>query len=154
MIFFNKLVKNEKGFLTLFDGILAILMITIVLIGFNIAINMENSSYSFETNDFLISQDTLEIMARKIDGNSNSLLETIKYNLEKNNNSNKSINEMSILAGDFLNKTLANKNYCLIEINQLNGKTIASNNNDLNLATNLSSSTRHIDNYIFILYVW
>lgn len=148
-----RIKEDEKGFLSLLDGLLSLVIISIALIGFITFINMDISPYSKEIHDFQKSQDVLEIMALNIDENSYSTLKIIQSKLQDENNSLQSIDEVGIIAGEFLNKTIPNKNYSLVEINQLNGKTIVSTDN-LYLAENLSSSSKSIGSYLFILYIW
>ena len=148
-----KIFMDEKGFLSLVDGILAIFMIIIALMIFNTIINIDISQYSKENDDFLLSQDVMETMSLKIDENTYSTLETIQYKLESNNNSIQSIKEVAIISGEFLNKTIPNKSYSLVENKQLNGTIIVSNDN-VNLAKNISTATRNIGNYSFTLYIW
>ena len=148
-----KIYKDKKGFFSLVDGTLAILMIIIALIIFNTVINMDISQYSQTNDDFLGSQDVMEIMTMKVNENSLSTLETIQYKLESNNNSLQSIKEVAIIAGEFLNKTIPNKSYSLVENNQLNGMVITSNDN-VYLAKNISTATRNIGKYSFTLYIW
>jgi len=148
-----KIFKDKKGFFSVTDGILATLMIIIALLVFNTVINMDISQYSLTNDDFLTSQDVMEVMALKVNENSFSTLETIKYKLESNNNSLQSIREVAIISGEFLNKTIPNKSYSLVENSQLNGTVIASNDN-MHLAKNLSTATRNIGKYSFTLYIW
>ena len=145
--------RDKKGFFSILDGILAILMIVIALVVFNTVINMDISQYSKEHSDFLTSQDVMETMSLKINENSYSTLELIKYTLESNNNSLQSIEQAKIIAGEFLNSTIPNKSYTLVENNQLNGTVIVANDK-LNLAENISVSTRNIGKYSFTLYIW
>ncbi|MCL2157623.1 MAG: hypothetical protein FWH54_06340 [Methanobrevibacter sp.] len=148
-----KIYKDEKGFFSLIDGILAIFIIIIALMIFNTIINMDISQYSEENDDFLTSQDVMEIMAIKLNENTYSTLETIQYKLKSDNNSIQSIKEVAIISGEFLNKTIPNKSYSLVENNQLNGTVIVSNDN-LYLAENISTATRNIGKYSFTLYTW
>ncbi|MCL2115554.1 MAG: hypothetical protein FWH29_04960 [Methanobrevibacter sp.] len=148
-----KIYKDEKGFFSIIDGILAISMIIIALMVFSTVINMDISQYSKENDDFLTSQDVMEIMALKVDENTYSIFEIIQSKLEKNNNSLQSIEEVAIISGEFLNKTIPNKSYSLVENNQLNGTVIVSNDN-MNLAKNISVAMKNIGKYSFTLYIW
>ena len=148
-----KIYKDNKGFFSIIDGILAILLIIMTLIIFNTVINMDISQYSIANDDFQTSQDIMEIMALKVNENSYSTIETIQYILESNNNSLQSIEEVRIIAGEFLNNTIPNKSYCLVENNQLNGTVIVAND-DLFSADNISTATRNIGKYSFTLYIW
>ena len=114
---------------------------------------MDISQYSIANDDFQTSQDIMEIMALKVNENSYSTIETIQYILESNNNSLQSIEEVRIIAGEFLNNTIQNKSYCLVENNQLNGTVIVAND-DLFSADNISTATRNIGKYSFTLYIW
>lgn len=145
--------KDNRGFFSIYDGILAILMLIIALMIFNTVINIDISQYSKENDDFLTSQDIMEIMALKVNENTYSTLEIIKYKLESNNNSFQSIEEVNIIAGEFLNNTLSTRSYSLVENNQLNGTVIVANDN-MHLAENISTATRNIGKYSFTLYIW
>jgi hypothetical protein len=147
------LYKDKKGFFSIFDGILAILTIIIALMIFNTVINIDISQYSKENNDFLTSQDVMETMTLKVNENTYSTLEIIQQNLERNNNSLQSKEEVSIIAGEFLNSTIPNKSYSLVENNQLNGTIIVANDN-IHLAKNISTATRNMGKYSFTLYIW
>lgn len=135
------------------DGILAMLMIIIALLIFNTVINIDISQYTKESEDFQTSQDVMEIMALKVHENSYSTLEIITHNLENNNNSLQTIENVSIIAEEFLNTTIPNKKYSLVENNQLNGTVIAANDN-MYLAKNISTATRNIGKFSFTLYIW
>jgi len=150
---FMNFYKDKKGFFSIFDGILAILIIIMALMIFNTVINIDISQYSKENDDFLTSQDVMENMALKVNGNSYSTLEIIQYTLERNNNSLQSIEKVSTIAGEFLNNTIPNKSYSLVENNKLNGAVIVANDN-IYLAKNISTATRNIGEYSFTLYIW
>ncbi|MDR2967715.1 MAG: hypothetical protein LBU74_07180 [Methanobacteriaceae archaeon] len=145
--------KDKKGFFSIFDGILAILIVIVALMIFNTFINIDISQYSKANDDFLTSQDVMEIMALKANENTYSTFEIICSNLENNNNSLRSIEEISIISGEFLNNTIGDKSYSLVENNQLNGTVIASNDNMFS-AKNISVATRNIGKYSFTLYIW
>ena len=145
--------KDKKGIFSIFDGILAILIIIMALMIFNTVINIDISQYSKENDDFLTSQDVMEIMALKVNENSYSTLEIIQYILKRNNNSLQSIKEVSVIAGEFLNNTIPNKHYSLVENNKLNGTVIVANE-PVYLAENISTATRNIGEYSFTLYIW
>ena len=145
--------KDKKGFFSLFDGILAILIIIIALMIFNTVINIDIPQYSKEHSDFQTSQDIMEIMTLKLDEKTYSTLEIVKYKLESNNNSLQSIEEVGVIAGEVLNKTIPNKSYSLVENNQLNGTVIVAND-DADLAENISIATRNLGKYSFTLYIW
>ncbi|MBR4396368.1 MAG: hypothetical protein IKS93_00770, partial [Methanobrevibacter sp.] len=62
------LINDNKGFVSLADALLSIFVLFMVLIAFNMMIDIEIPSLSEENNDFKTSQDIMEIMSSKVDG--------------------------------------------------------------------------------------
>jgi hypothetical protein len=150
---FNKrFFKNNKGFLSLFEILTGFLIIILALISFNIGVNMYIPTNSEEIVDYNEAQDIMELMSSKIDINQQSFLEKIKQKLESDSYFEDSLDEISFMSGTFLNET-TDKNYLLLENNQLNG-TVLAVNGDFNSAENIASSIRNIGNYSFSLYIW
>lgn len=81
------LIKDNKGFVSLADAMLSIFILLMVLMAFNMMIDIEVPSLSEESNDFKTSQDIMEIMSSKVDGRDYTVLERITYILSENNNS-------------------------------------------------------------------
>jgi len=150
----NKIIDN-KGFLSLLDGILAISILLIGLLVFNAVLNFHAPSPYVEFTDSKSANDAMELMILKIDENSYSTLDSIVTILKNNDNqlNHESKVNIAIIAGNFLNKTLPNKNYLLIENNLLNGETIVSKGDILH-ASNVSTSTRNLGEYSFTLSVF
>ena len=81
------LINDNKGFVSLADAMLSIFVLFMVLIAFNMMIDIEIPSLSEENNDFKTSQNIMEIMSSKADGRDYTILERITFILSENNNS-------------------------------------------------------------------
>ena len=81
---FNLIIDN-KGFVSLADAMLSIFILLMVLVAFNMVVDIEIPSLSEESNDFKSSQDIMEIMSSKVDGRDYliSCLKTIIQLLQK-----------------------------------------------------------------------
>jgi len=145
---------DSKGFIFTFDAVLALIPILIL---FTAVINMGNNDLTASSGEIRISQDaqdSLEMMAHyKNSADGVTILQKITNTLEINNNNPAGIATASIIAGEFLNKTLGGLKYNLTEVNQLNGVTIASNAN-IEEAGNVAVGVKSYGNYTFKLYVW
>ena len=95
------LIKDNKGFVSIFDAMLSIFILLMVLIAFNMMIDIDIPSLSEENNGFKTSQDIMEIMSSKVDGRDYSLIERISYVLSSNNNSMDSKRKVKSLLDDF-----------------------------------------------------
>ena len=82
-----EIVKDERGFLSLFDSLLALFLVFVVFIAFNMVMEIEVPSLSEENKDFKTSQDLMEILSSKATDRDYSTLEIISYTLDYNNNS-------------------------------------------------------------------
>ena len=151
----NTLFKDKKGFLSLLDGILAISIVLIALLAFNVLLNFHAPSPYDDFIDSKVANDVMELMALKIDENSYSTLDSIVMVLKANdNNLNYETKEnIANIAGNFLNKTISHKNYMLVENNVLDGEIIVSKG-DILAASNISTSTRNLGEYSFVLSVF
>jgi len=151
----NTFFKDKKGFLSLLDGILAILLVLIALLVFNTVLNFNTPSPYDDYIDSKVANDAMELMAIKIDENSYSILESIIIVLKSNDNTLNYETKKNIanIAGNFLNKTISNNNYLLVENNVLDGEIIVSNG-DILTASNISTSTRNLGEYSFTLSVF
>ena len=149
------LIKDNKGFLSLMDTLLSILMLFIILISFNLMMDMDIPSLAEENNDFKTSQDIMEIMSSKLDGREYSTLERISYILSKNNNSISSKREVKLILDDFfityLSDNEMNYHYAFVESNQLDGEVLSSNG-DYITADRLIVAIRNYGNYSYKLY--
>ncbi len=143
---------DDKGFLSLIDGLLAIFLIFIAIIAFNIVVDMEIPSLSEESADFKTSQDVMELMSMDVDGKDYSILEEISYTLSKSNNNKASQREVGEILDSYF-ATHIDSNYAFVENNQLKGKELISNGDKLE-ADNLTVATRNYGNYSYNLYVW
>ena len=149
------LIKDNKGFLSLMDALLSILMLFMILISFNLMMDMDIPSLTEENDDFKTSQDIMEIMSSKLDGRDYSTLERISYILSKGNNSISSKREVKLILDDFfithLSDNEMNYHYAFVESNQLDGEVLSSNGDYLT-ADRLNVAIRNYGNYSYKLY--
>jgi len=140
---------DEKGLIFTSDAVLALIPVFIIIA---VVANVGNSgSVSNQVRYIQDAQDTLEIMTANQNSYSN-VLQNIASILARNNNSEKGIQEAWKIAGPYLNKTLVNSNYRLMEISEIN-KTLASRG-DIKNARDISVGFKNYGNYTFKLYVW
>ena len=99
-------IKDNKGFVSLFDAFFSILILLMVLIAFNMMIDIEIPSLSEESTGFKTSQDIMEIMSSKVDNRDYSTLERITFFLSQNNNSASSKREVKAMLDDFFSHYL------------------------------------------------
>ena len=148
------LIKDNKGFVSLADALLSIFILFMVLIAFNMMIDIEVPSLSEENNDFKTSQDIMEIMSSKADGRDYTLLERITYILSENNNSIASKREAESILDEFFMLYLDDRyHYSFVESNQLNGDILSSNGDYTNSAR-VNVAIRNYGNYSYKLYIF
>ena len=138
------LIKDNKGFVSLADAMLSIFILLMVLMAFNMMIDIEVPSLSEESNDFKTSQDIMEIMSSKVDGRDYTVLERITYILSENNNSIASKRE--VYFDD-------RYHYSFVETNQLNGEVLSSNG-DYSSSGRVNVAIRNYGIYSYKLYVF
>ena len=155
----KNLINDKKGFLSLVDVILSIFLIMIVLVSFNMILDMETPSLSEESHQLKTSQDIMEIMSSKIDGRDYSILEKVSYILSSNNNSISSRRDVKNLLDEFFasyfndDYNYKNYHYSFIETNQLNGEVLSSNG-DFEDSGDVSLAIRNYGNYSYKLYIF
>lgn len=148
------LIKDNKGFVSLADAMLSIFLLLIVLIAFNMMIDIGVPSLSEESNDFKSSQDIMEIMSSKVDGRDYTVLERITYILSENNNSIASRREVKAILDEFFMVYFDDRyHYSFVETNQLNGD-ILSSNGDYSSSERVNVAIRNYGNYSYKLYVF
>jgi len=148
------LIKDNKGFVSLVDAMLSIFILLMVLMAFNMMIDIEVPSLSEESNDFKTSQDIMEIMSSKVDGRDYTVLERITYILSENNNSIASKREVKEILDEFFMVYLDDRyHYSFVESNQLNGD-ILSSNGDYASADRVNVAIRNYGNYSYKLYLF
>ena len=151
------LIEDNKGFVSLIDALLSIFILFMVLIAFNMMIDIDIPSLSEENNDFKTGQDIMEIMSSKVDGRDHTLIERISYILSSNNNSIGSKRKVKALLDDFFSIYLGNDNqnhhYAFAESSQLNGE-ILSSNGDYESAETVNVASRNYGNYSYKLYLF
>ena len=148
------LIKDNKGFVSLADAMLSIFILLMVLMAFNMMIDIEVPSLSEESNDFKTSQDIMEIMSSKVDGRDYTVLERITYILAENNNSIASRREVKAILDEFFIVYFDDRyHYSFVETNQLNGE-ILSSNGDYSSSERVNVAIRNYGNYSYKLYIF
>ena len=148
------LIKDNKGFVSLADAMLSIFILLMVLVAFNMVVDIEIPSLSEESNDFKSSQDIMEIMSSKVDGRDYTVLERITYILAENNNSIASRREVKAILDEFFMVYFDDRyHYSFVETNQLNGD-ILSSNGDYSSSERVNVAIRNYGNYSYKLYVF
>ena len=148
------LIKDNKGFVSLADAMLSMFILLMVLMAFNMMIDIEIPSLSEESNDFKTSQDIMEIMSSKVDGRDYAVLERITYILSENNNSIASKREVKAILDEFFMVYFDDRyHYSFVETNQLNGD-ILSSNGDYSSSERVNVAIRNYGNYSYKLYVF
>ena len=150
---FNLIIDN-KGFVSLADAMLSIFILLMVLIAFNMIIDIDVPSLSEENTNFKTSQDIMEVMSSKVDGRDYTLIERISYILSSNNNSIVSKREVKSLLDDFFSAYLDNNyHYAFVESNNLNGEVLSSNG-DYESSDRVNVAIRSYGNYSYKLYLF
>ena len=148
------LIKDNKGFISLIDALLSIFILIMVLIAFNMIIDIDVPSLVEENHDFKTSQDIMETMSSKIDGRDHSLIERISFILSSNNNSIASKREVRSLLDDFFSVYLDDdSHYAFVETNHLNGEVLSSNG-DYESSDRVNVAIRNYGNYSYKLYLF
>ena len=148
------LIKDNKGFVSLADAMLSIFILLMVLMAFNMMIDIEIPSLSEESNDFKSSQDIMEIMSSKVDGRDYTVLERITYILSENNNSIASRREVKAILDEFFMVYFDDRyHYSFVETNQLNGEVLSSNG-DYSSSERVNVAIRNYGNYSYKLYIF
>ena len=150
---FNLIIDN-KGFISLADAMLSIFILLMVLVAFNMVVDIEIPSLSEESNDFKSSQDIMEIMSSKVDGRDYTVLERITYILAENNNSIASRREVKAILDEFFMVYFDDRyHYSFVETNQLNGDVLSSNW-DYSSSERVNVAIRNYGNYSYKLYIF
>lgn len=150
---FNLIIDN-KGFVSLADAMLSIFILLMVLVAFNMVVDIEIPSLSEESNDFKSSQDIMEIMSSKVDGRDYAVLERITYILSENNNSIASKREVKAILDEFFMLYFDEMyHYSFVETNQLNGEVLSSNG-DYSSSERVNVAIRNYGNYSYKLYIF
>ena len=148
------LIKDNKGFVSLADAMLSIFILLMVLVAFNMVVDIEIPSLSEESNDFKSSQDIMEIMSSKVDGRDYAVLERITYILSENNNSIASKREVKAILDEFFMVYFDEMyHYSFVETNQLNGEALSSNG-DYSSSERVNVAIRNYGNYSYKLYIF
>ncbi len=144
---------DERGLALTFDAVLALIPVFIVIMSVANLGSSHLTPSSLQTQLSHQAQDSLDLMAQYRDHGQLTILEEITTTLESNHNNATGVNAATLIAGQFLNKTIPGMKYAFIELKQLNKASIASKG-DLKDAENVGVSSRSYGNYTFQLYVW
>ncbi|WP_297981485.1 hypothetical protein [uncultured Methanobrevibacter sp.] len=150
---------DNKGFLSMMDGILAVFLLVLVLISFNMIMDMEVPSLREENNQFNAAQDIMESMSSKIDAKDYSLLEKVSFTLSSLNNSISSQRKAKAIVSDYFENFIESKGnykdykYVLLETNQLDNVELYSTG-DYSSASEVSVAIRNCGNYSYKLYIF
>ncbi len=136
----------------MFDSLLAVFLLFMVFIAFNMAMEIEVPSLSEENSDFKTSQDLMEILSSKATDRDHSTLEIISYTLDYNNNSLSSQREVTRILDEFFSIYFTRGNYSFAETSQLGGKVLSSRGNVMD-GDEVTVAIRHHGNYSYKLYV-
>ena len=143
---------DNKGSLYIIDAVLAIVLLLIVFLIINTAINVPTHEYSYETRDIRQAQDVMELLSGKIDFSDRTFIGDISWMLDDGKNSKQSVREVSQISKDKLD-SLNIKNYRFTETNVLDGEVLASNGN-YDEGGSVSVATRTYGDYSYTLSVW
>ncbi len=136
----------------MFDSLLAVFLLFMVFIAFNMVMEIEVPSLSEENSDFKTSQDLMEILSSKATDRDHSTLEIISYTLDYNNNSLSSQREVTRILDEFFSIYFTRGNYSFAETSQLGGKVLSSRGNVMD-GDEVTVAIRHHGNYSYKLYV-
>lgn len=146
------ILMNEKGLIFTLDAVLALIPVFIIIAAVANVGDSGSLYSSKQIRHIQDAQDTLEIMTTNQNGLNSNVLQNISSILALNNNSDGGVQEAGKIAGPYMNKTLGNSKYSLMEISELN-KTIVSRG-DIKKAGDISVGFKSCEKYIFKLYVW
>lgn len=145
-------MKDEKGYLYIFDAILVITLILIAVLMVNTVISMNSPNYSETVKDFKTAQDIMEVLSGKVNTSDRTFFGDISAILIDGENSKESIRNVSVISKNKFDSFKLD-NYRFVEGNVLNGKVLAGKG-DYNHAYNVSVASRSYGDYFYTLSVW
>lgn len=143
-------MKDEKGFLSIVDAMLAVLLLFIAISITASLINTPSPLYSQDTLEFKDSQDLMETLSGKVNFTDKTFLEEISEILENGGNSRQAILEVSRLAKNKFQELGLTGNYQFREENI----GVLASSGDLNSADNVTVASRSYGDYRYFLYTW
>lgn len=143
---------DNKGSLYIIDAVLAIVLLLVVFLIINTAINVPDYEYSYETKDIRQAQDVMELLSGKIDFKDHTFIGEISTMLKDGKNSKQSVREVSEISKDKLDSFNLG-NYRFTETNVLDGEVLASNG-EYDSKSSVSVATRTYGDYSYTLSVW
>lgn len=146
-------MNDNRGYLAIFDGMLAVILLFTVFLIFNLVVSIPNDSVSTSVQEFKDSQDVMEQLATKVNITDVSFLESVTAILKEGKNSKWSVREVSKMCGEKFKNLGLKSNYYFTETNHLKGDEIISNG-DIDSASNITTVSRNYEDYCYVLYVW
>jgi hypothetical protein len=141
---FKRFKSDNQGFYYIVDDILAICLLFLVFTSFNTMIDIASvNDYDNTISNYNQAEDIMEIMSSSDD----SILYRIYTNLKSSNNSAEAYRDSHIMADNFFNNSLSDKNYRFY----INDYLLSSKGN-IN-PDNYNSAKRFIGDYRFLLIV-
>ena len=144
-------MKDQKGYLAIIDGMIAILILFSVFLMFNLILEVPDTSYTVLSHKNTKAQNILQQLSTNINVTDMTFLEEISAILDKDRHSKKSIREISTLSEVKLKQLGLEDNYLFTETNV--GFDILKKGNHES-SPNLSVASRNCGRYCFRLYVW
>lgn len=144
-------MNDKRGFLEIFDGLMAIVLLFTVFLLFNLVVTIPDSSVSTTTYESKQSQDIMEQLSSKTNITDSSFLDDITEVLKDGGNSKNSIRKVSALCEKKFKSLGLTEGYYFTETNHLNGDKIIANGN-IKTASNITTATRHCGDYCYVLY--
>lgn len=146
-------VKNQKGFFSFLDSIIAISLVFLLFLVINSIIEIPDSSYSNDNKEFKESHDIMELMSSKVNFTDKSTLEEISDILNNENNSNEAITKSREIVTNYFDKIGLKSNYLFAEENVITNDYIAYSG-DFKNSENVSVARKNFGNYSFVLYIY
>ena len=139
---------DDKGFFSIIDATIAIVLVITVLLIFSSLLSISLETYSASSRDSKNSQDIMNSLDTKINYTDTSFLEEITRILEENDNSEKSVKTVSKMIE---NKIHLNK-FVFKETKQLN--KVLFSTGDYTSSDNFIVASRDCGNYSYTLIVY
>ena len=144
-------MKDQKGYLAIIDGMIAILILFSAFLMFNLMLEVPDTSYTVLSHENTKAQNILQQLSTNINVTDRTFLEEISAVLDRDDHSKRSIREISALSEVKLKQLGLEDNYLFTETNV--GFDILKKGNHES-SPNLSVASRNCGRYCFRLYVW
>lgn len=146
-------MKNERGYIAIFEALIAIFLILTCTLFLNSLILGPNTSLSHKSDDFTNAQDIMQSLAGDVNFTDDSTLSKLSSILDGRWDKNKAIGEAEEFIEPKFKEFGLTENYKFVELNEYDGATIAGEG-DFRSAENISQASRFYGKFCFRLYVW